>query len=272
MIIIAGNRVNSVSEPLTPLEQYIVSEKLKSPQPFSYESEDQLKFELRMRTKIVEAAEEMYASRVKFGDFPKSQSNPAYWIRMPNGGFQLRPGVRSSDAIRDIWLNSEMYTFECATAIIMMMYKAVLETIGAPLFDTYFQNLVLYTWTTDEDLRIITKPGYESFPGDVLYFKNPDVNPATPEWQGENVIELGNNLFFGHGMGIKTPIEVIQELNAYRRPFAFRSAFLMHQVTAPDYKYLYQLSKSVPASTYTDITMPFRGIISRIGEFTVVAS
>ncbi|MFD2612640.1 protein-glutamine gamma-glutamyltransferase [Paenibacillus gansuensis] len=270
MILLSGQPVREVSGPLTPLEQFIVNEKMMSMLPYSYETEDQLRFELKVRLNLVEASKQMCYSRVQFGDFPKSRCNPAYWIRMPNGGFRQRPDVRSSEAISDFFLRSEFYTFECATAIIILMYKAVLETIGAPLFNTYFRNLVLFTWNTDEDLRIITRPSRESFPGDVLYFRNPDVSPINPEWQGENVVELGNNLFYGHGTGIKTPYEIIRELNSYRRRFAFRSAYLVEQVTAPDYKYLYQLSKSLPHPL--EAGYPYRGIVSKIGEFTVVAA
>lgn len=47
------------------------------------------------------------------------------------------------------------------------------------------------------------KNGGDLVPGDLVYFKNPQVNPATIEWQGENTIYLGNFFFYGHGVGVK---------------------------------------------------------------------
>jgi protein-glutamine gamma-glutamyltransferase len=268
VIIIAGIPGYEGVIPENPFEERIILEKHRSPLLYYYETPDQVKFELKLRAEILKASQELYRSKVQFSDFGGSRCNPLYWFRTPNGGFQLVPGRSPSEAIRDIFVNSEMYSFECATAIVILLYKALLELFGPKMFDTYFGNLTLYTWTSDEDLRLITRPLPESFPGDVLYFRNPDVNPKTPEWQGENAVKLDDNLFYGHGAGIQDANGIIQILNNNRRPWSFRSAYLTKQVTYPDYKYLYQLQKNYVGS-FADIN--YRCIVSRIGEFTSIA-
>lgn len=74
-------------------------------------------------------------------------------------------------------------------------YKALLSLYEEETFNRLFANLLLYTWDYDQDLRLITKTGGDLVPGDLVYFKNPQVNPATIEWQGENTIYLGNFFF-----------------------------------------------------------------------------
>jgi protein-glutamine gamma-glutamyltransferase len=212
----------------------------------------------------------MVQGKSEFASFSKSRANPYYWIREENGGFRQRPGVLASDGIRDIFINSQLYAYECATAIIILMYKAVLDTIGDHAFNRNFKNLLLYAWNYDEDLKIITRPEGEIFQGDVLYFKNPQVNPATPEWQGENVVVLADHLFFGHGMGIKDERGIIDGLNSNRAPFAFKSAYMLRQVTQPDFKYIYQLRNNYPDGIEATEYRYEHYIVTKIGGITAV--
>ncbi|GKU77902.1 protein-glutamine gamma-glutamyltransferase [Paenibacillus sp. L3-i20] len=244
MIVISdGSSAQIPPRMLTDLEKKILRQKQSSPVMYQYPSVDALIFELKMRTHIVEAAKALYASGVSFGTFSNSRCNEKYWIRTPDGGFLLRPGVPPSVAVNDIFENGHLYAFECAGAIIIMLYKAVLDTIGDAAFNTYFQNLFLRDWQHDRDLQLITTHDlYETYPGDVMYFKNPDHNPETPEWQGENVIKLDDNLFFGHGIGIGSGQEIIGHLNRARVPGSTVSAYLQDLVLKPNFEVVRRLS------------------------------
>ncbi|GBG10970.1 protein-glutamine gamma-glutamyltransferase [Paenibacillus agaridevorans] len=209
---------------------------------YSYPSLDSLIFELKMRSHIVEAAKAMYASGVSFASFSNSRSNEQYWIRTPQGGFLLRPNVLPSDAVNDIFENGHLYAFECAGAIIIILYKAVLDAIGEAAFNRHFRNLYLISWETDHDLRLnATYNLNETYHGDTMYFKNPDYDRSTPEWQGENAIKLDDNLFFGHGIGIGSAGEMIEKLNRARMPGSMTSAYLDNLIITPDFEFVRQL-------------------------------
>jgi protein-glutamine gamma-glutamyltransferase len=242
MIVIAGMNSPMDTSAWTKLEKEIYAQKNNSSSTYAYDSADELQFELKLRSKIVEAARALLASKADFAAFKKSRCNWKYWIRTEKGGFQLRPNVLSSAAIRDIFVSGGLYAFECATAMVIVLYKAMLDTFGEERFNRLFENLLLWDWNYDSDLHLITVDSMEeSFPGDILYFQNPDVSPDTPEWQGENVVKLGNNLYYGHGIGNKSEVQMISELNYHRKPNSKQSAFLKDQTTYPDYKYLAKL-------------------------------
>lgn len=228
-----------------PLQRSILQQMMFGRQTYSYGNVRQLQFELRLRESIVKAAADLYASGVQYAVFEDSRCNPRYWILTPRGGFRLRPDARSSDAIADIYANGHLYAFECATAMVIVLYKAVLDVLSPNTFDRLFDDLLLWAWQYDQDLGLTTKKRFEYLPGDIVYFKNPDVNPATPEWQGENAVMMGGGLYYGHGIGITTAQSIIAALNANRRPGGTRSAFLMDQATRPNFQYLSQFAGPV---------------------------
>ncbi|WP_088072655.1 protein-glutamine gamma-glutamyltransferase [Gottfriedia luciferensis] len=199
-------------------------------------------FESMLRNNIVLSARAMFQSRVSFAVFERSRCNPMFWHLMRTGGFLLRQGVRPSDAIRDIFLNSSYYAFECATANVIILYHAILNLIGDDLFNQLFKNIYLYGWHADPDLGINAQYSDRFFPGDILYFNNPDFSPLTPEWRGENAVVLGNGLLFGHGLGVMTGEQMIFALNRMRWPGAYRSAYLTNSVTRPNYNHLAKIS------------------------------
>lgn len=211
-----------------------------------YPDERDLNFELRMREATLTAARDLNDSGAAFAVFERSRCNAEYWNRERNGAFRLRGDRPPSDAIRDIFAHGPLYGFECATAIVIVFYKAALDTIGDEAFNRLFANLYLFHWNVDRDLGLTTIPTRNFIPGDCLYFDNPDVNPETMQWQGENVIYMGPDVYYGHGMGIRNARDIIAELNANRRPGAVRSAYLMQQATRPDYVLLSQSSASLP--------------------------
>lgn len=232
----------------------------------TYPSVRDVRFELRMREATMNAARELNGSGVAFATFENSRCNETYWIREPNGAFRLRPGVAPAAAIRDIFANGSAYGFECATAIVIVLYKAALDSIGDEAYNRLFANTYLFHWNVDRDLGLTTIPTSRFVPGDALYFDNPDVDPSTMQWQGENAIYLGGDAYYGHGIGIAGAETIIGKLNRHRRPGATRSAFLLQQATRPDYVRLSQSSSGMPGvSPLPGLPsgLPYR---ARIGE------
>ena len=218
-----------------------------SSKTYNYHSINELKFEFDFRTEITVAARELLKSRMAFKIFRKSTCNADYWDRTDNGGFSLKAGVNSSDAIRDIFMNGTQYGTECATAIVIIFYKAALNIFKDEPFNDLFKDIFLMNWDSSDDhlntryVRNVSDP----LPGDCRYFKNPEVNPKTPEWQGENTIDLGNGTYFGHGIGIGTDEKIISVLNRKRISEATESAYLLDSATRPDFRNLARLYYSI---------------------------
>jgi protein-glutamine gamma-glutamyltransferase len=246
MIVIAGKPMEADAVaglyPRDSLEGKIANAMFDSSETYKYSSVDQLKFELSLRASIVNAAKDLSRSGIGFRDFRKSKANPDYWQRTSEGGFQLQSGVKPYDAINDIYKNGSLYGTECATAMVIVFYKALADVLPEELFNKMFSDIYLMDWQhLDSDLGIsTTKRPADYFPGDSRYFKNPDVDPLTPQWQGENVIDLGGGRYYGHGIGITSANSIIDALNSARVDDSDTPAYLMDQVERPDYKGLYK--------------------------------
>jgi protein-glutamine gamma-glutamyltransferase len=228
---------------LTTAQKEIGERLIGSRESFYYSTPHQFLFEVVMRANIVAAAYAMRDSGAGFSTFVNSRCNPVYWRRTAYGGFSMKPGVKPSDAITDIFMNGKMYGFECTTAIMIMLYKAVLESIGANMFNQLFNGLLLYSTQHDEDLQIVAYPAGASLSGDIRYIKNPEHHPNTPQWQGENVIILGDGNVFGHGIGIGTIDEIIVILNTKRAPGATVSAYLISEIIRPNYRLMAEYTR-----------------------------
>ena len=227
--------------PENSLERKILNKMSSSGVKYTYESLSDLKFELKMRREIVNAAAALNRSGLEFEVFRKSRANPAYWIRRDDGGFQLRPNVKASDAIRDIYKHGGRYATECATAMQIVYYKALLEIFPEDAFNKMFRGIVLMNWNDiSRELREVGVMHRKSdgLPGDRRYFANPDVDPKTPEWQGENVIDMGDGTYYGHGIGRHRAGTIIDALNDNRRRGATREAYLMDAAGLPDFNKL----------------------------------
>jgi protein-glutamine gamma-glutamyltransferase len=271
MILISNSDAGQINTfTLSELEKDILRYKEISPVIYQYDSPAALEYELKMRTSIVESAVALNSSGVTFATFNNSRCNEHLWSRSENGGFQLRSGVLPSDGISNIFQHGLFYAFECATAIVILWYKAILDVISTETFNVHFKNLFLRDWHYDSDLRIIsTNNKYEAYPGDVLYFKNPDHAPESPEWQGENVVMLAEDVYYGHGIGIGTSEKMISSLNKTRKPGSLISASLTELVSHPDFEYLRKLS---PRGNHLVVQYKQleNSIVARIGTKTYI--
>lgn len=207
---------------------------------FEYETASQLLFEIKLRENIVKASLKLKDSGVAFTSFTYSKFNPVYWTKFPQG-YLLKPNVQPSIAINDIYSNGQEYGFECSTAMVIIFYKAVLDSIRIADFNYLFRGLLVWNWNYDSDLAIITLEGNEFIPGDVVYFINPDFDK--PIWRGENAVYLGKGLYFGHGIGIGTAEEMVKALNTLRKEGAVTSAYMLQQHSRLNFKYLSQFSR-----------------------------
>jgi protein-glutamine gamma-glutamyltransferase len=229
------------------VERSVLRQLSSSNEKYTYDTLEELRFELRMRSEIVDASKKLNRSNLAFEVFRESRANPDYWIRHDDGGFELKRGVKPSAAIRDIFDNGSEYGTECATAMIIVYYKALLEIFPEQAFDRLFRNIYLMNWhNLSRELRSVgaMRQVGGHLPGDRRYFANPDVDPETPEWQGENVIDLGDGRYYGHGIGIHRAGTIIDALNRNRREGAGREAFLMDTAGRPDFIYLAKLHAS----------------------------
>ncbi|WP_147534398.1 protein-glutamine gamma-glutamyltransferase [Bacillus marasmi] len=224
------------------IEKSIIRSMQQTPVNYSYHSIGELLFELNVRKNIIKSAKEMNQSKALFRSFKRARCNPKYWQLTAAGGFLLKPGVKPSVAILDIFRNGSLYAFECATASIIIFYHAVLYSIGSTLFNSLFQNLYLYSWHTDSDLQIITNYSNYFIPGDVVYFNNPDYEPRTPWFNGLSAVLLNDGKFFGHGFSIRTGDEMIRLLNTKRKSDSDQSAYLTRLVTRPSFTHLASLA------------------------------
>ncbi|WP_059105239.1 protein-glutamine gamma-glutamyltransferase [Shouchella shacheensis] len=237
-------------EQFSPAELKILYDIAGSNTLYSYQSYAQLTYELSIRLNVTRASVALLRSGASFETFARSRCNPRFWRRAPNGAFYINPGVSPSMAINDIFSNGRAYGFECATAIIIVFYKAVLDSIDTASFNQLFQGLYLYSWEHDSDLHLKTYEGHDFLIGDCVYFNNPDVDARRhPAWIGENAIILDDDMYFGHGIGIASSQQIIQTLNFKRKPYSNRSAYLENQITRLDFRFVRTFSRQTPVSS-----------------------
>lgn len=133
MIIVSGQLLRpqdienwKIDKNLNPL----LKEMIETPVQFDYHSIAELMFELNLRMNIVAAAKTLHKSGAKFATFLKTYGNTKYWRVSPEGALELKYRMPPSKAIRDIAENGPFYAFECATAIVVIYYLALIDTIG----------------------------------------------------------------------------------------------------------------------------------------------
>lgn len=235
------------------VENLILTGIHESNHEFYYTSSGELDFEVSLRALTIRAATDLYNSKIQFAVFRKTKCNDFYFDRQSNGGFKKKSNVSSYEAIHDIFNNGYKYATECATAIVIVYYKALSDMFGKKAFDREFNQITLMNWhSLDSLIREIGFLKNKSYdiPSDRRYFKNPDVDIKTPEWQGENVIDLGNNTYYGHGIGIHNKLTIIKKLNNNRKKSATESAYLVEDGSNPDFKKLFKVYKKYDMKTF----------------------
>ncbi|OQB15959.1 MAG: Protein-glutamine gamma-glutamyltransferase [Firmicutes bacterium ADurb.Bin193] len=231
-----------VGYPENSIERKIISGMSAAEGTYRFGSREELEFEVNLRTEIVNSAWALYRSNMDFAVFRESRCNPYYWRKTREGGFMLNESVSPYDAVIDIYTNGREYATECATAMIIVYYGALAKVYGKELFDSVFSFIHLMNWHyIDRNLKEI---GYmirprAYLPGDRRYVVNPDVNPVTPEWRGENLIDLSDGKYYGHGIGVYTVEVFIRALNNNRREDADEEAYFMETAANPNYSHLY---------------------------------
>lgn len=241
-----GNEIISETPPAEirndPVKRLTFKILTKSSKVYTYPSMDAFLFELDVRSAIVDSAKSLYHSKFGFAVFDESRCNERYWIRTDEGGFRLRPGQSAYRAIQNILEDSSAYATECSTAIVIVFYLGLTQTLSETAFNRLFSPIYLMNWSyLDRDLGIQSyKNIKDPLPGDCIYVENPDFDPETPEWRGENAIMLNEDMYYGHGIGIKTIQGIINDLNRNRRRGSTHSAYLSSSVTRPDYRYIFR--------------------------------
>ncbi|WP_210366241.1 protein-glutamine gamma-glutamyltransferase [Bacillus sp. REN3] len=231
-----SNQLQKLSGKQKEIYEYLDS----SLEMFEYDTAFQLLFEIRLRENIIKSSLLLKDSGVAFSSFTYSKFNPIYWTKTTRG-YVLNPGVLPAEAINDMFRNGAEYGFECSTAMVVIFYKAVLDSIRISDFNYLFRGLLVWNWNYDPDLWIITLEGSEFIPGDVVYFMNPDYEK--PIWRGENAVFLGKGLYYGHGIGVGTAEEMVKALNTLRKEGSVTSAYMLQQHSRLNFKYLSRFSR-----------------------------
>lgn len=196
---------------------------------------------VRIGAAMTSACEDMGRARHAFALLDDQSFSRTHWQQEGGGTFHVRDGVRPSQALRDVFAHPDAYRFECATALVLVHYKAMLELVGDDDFDRMCPRLRVGPWETDEAFVRHTRSEGDSAveaseerrrhfrAGDYGYIKNWDVSEkgARAGWQGENVIALGDGRFYGHPFGVTTEDSIVQHLNTHRVEGAARPAGLL---------------------------------------------
>ncbi|MFX1518205.1 MAG: CFI-box-CTERM domain-containing protein [Promethearchaeota archaeon] len=244
--------------PLGTMGNKVITKMANSNEKYYRNSVYELQFEVKLRLEIIEAAKALSKSQVSFATFSGITFNTTFWesiyVSGIGNGFRLKKNWYSkpASAIKDIFTNGSKYKFECASAMVVVYYKAVLEMFEEDRFNKVFnKGLLICDWYKDPNPKqypLWYTPGFlglkyepDQFPGDQRYFNNPDVTAQgkAAGWQGENVIDLGDGTYFGHPFGIVSATYIIGQLNQHKKPGG-KSAYLMIDANRPDFQALFK--------------------------------
>lgn len=199
---------------------------------------DSIATAVALRTAIVKSCQEIAKVKNPFGDnkFTSSlwEKKSGYDIRdhLSQSGWMipyvLKSGVKPSAALDDMVKNPNNYKFECATAIVIVHYRAMQKLLGNEKFDSVFQNMIIGPWESDEKFNaIFTSQEMDHTiqeTGIYGYYQNHDVSQEGLKagWQGENVIFINYDeykkdwLCYGHPFGIEYASKIKEKLDSHR--------------------------------------------------------
>ena len=151
----------------------------------------------------------------------------------------MKQGKKSFKAITQTYLKTAGFTETNAPQPWLCLLRALLS-VFKDRFDETFPYIYLMDWYIIDPFAAgigYPRKAHDMLIGDRAYFKNPDVHPETMWLQGENVIVLAEDLYYGHGIGIANAETFIEILNRNRKEGA-KSAYLMDEVARPDFQLL----------------------------------
>ena len=194
--------------------------------------------EIAFRAHVVTAAKGLASSGASFaGSAAGDRVNKELWTMGFGGRMQVRKFMpdgtigKPSEALRDIFSNGRAYGFECATAMMVIYHKAILDHVGDDAFNAMFtepKHLAFFRWSIEDDdfldvKKLVHKPT-PLLPGSHYYYTNPDASPENSAFGGENVLYLGNDEFYAHGIVgsggtyLVSEKDITDTLSALRRP------------------------------------------------------
>jgi len=210
---------------------------------------DDLFGDLAFRQRVAQAARDLAASGASFSGCQENDSvNKDLWTLGYGGRMQVRKFLEAGKlgspavALKDIFEHGRRYGFECASAMMVLFHKAILDTVGDTIFDKMFTEpayLKIFRWELKDndylELEQIEQGKSDLVPGSHYYYKNPDASAANSAFGGENVVYLGSEngqrMFYAHGVcGAKgtylvSEDELIASLSSLRRMGATTAPF-----------------------------------------------
>lgn len=199
--------------------------------------------DLAFRKCVVDAAYALADSGASFsGSADGDKVNTALWTMGYGGKMGVRKFLadgslgKPSAALKDIFDNGRAYGFECATAMMVIYHKAILEHVGAEAFDALFTEprmMSFFRWSIEDDdfadVKTLLHKPTPLRPGSHYYYENVDASPENSAFRGENVIYLGEGKFYAHGVVgasgqyIVTEQELVRSLSSLRRAGATKA-------------------------------------------------
>jgi len=170
-----------------------------------------LRDRVRIGAAIVEACRELARAKSGFAPIAVQRVNERYWRDSSKSGFfDLREGVRSSEAIHDALTHPGDYRIHSNTAIVLAYYNAVLKLIGPEHFDKRFDRIALGPrfLATDVLQRHIESDSNPSPAAGAAHLQVGDTGHVAG-LPGASVINLGGGKLYCHPLGITSEKAII---------------------------------------------------------------